>query len=241
MWYDLLAIQTLYGERPHNAGNTTYTYRAGNNYWETIDDSGGIDTIRHIGSDAAKIDLRIGFWSDLGRSIFFDSAPNQSDTVMIGPRSNIENATGGNGNDTLNGNNLANKLTGNGGNDSLRGFGGNDVMNGGAGKDTLTGGPGFDSFVFNTALTTFDTISGYSVTQDVIKLAKSVFTGIGPTLTANEFRLGAAATGNDHHILYRPSTGQLFFDPDGVGGDPAVQFARLGTGLAMGAGEFLMI
>lgn len=259
MYYDLLAIQTLYGARPHNAGNTTYTYVSGNSYWETIDDSGGVDTIRHVGTDTAKIDLRIGFWSDLGNRISFTNAPGQNDTVMTGPRSNIENATGGNGNDTLNGNNLANRLTGNGGNDIAKGFAGNDTMSGGAGndsldggagndsynggpgKDTLKGGPGFDSFIFNAALTAIDTVTGYSAAQDVIKLARNVFTGIGSSLNANEFRLGAVATGDDHHILYLKGTGQLFFDPDGVGGDPAVQFARLGAHLNMNAGEFLMI
>ena len=94
MYYDLVNIQGMYGRGIHNPGNTTYKYKDGKNFWETIDDTGGIDTIVHKGSDKAVIDLNVGHWSDLGRSIYFDSGSTKW-TVMIGPDTLIENATGG--------------------------------------------------------------------------------------------------------------------------------------------------
>ncbi len=58
---------------------------------------------------------------------------------------NIENVTGGNGNDRLTGDGLANVLTGNYGNDTLLGGGGDDRLTGGPGQDTLDGGEGNDT------------------------------------------------------------------------------------------------
>ena len=49
---------------------------------------------------------------------------------------NIENVTGGSGNDILTGDTLANTLDGGFGNDLLKGGAGNDVLDGGAGRDT---------------------------------------------------------------------------------------------------------
>jgi Ca2+-binding RTX toxin-like protein len=49
---------------------------------------------------------------------------------------NIENVSGGSGNDTLKGDSAANRLDGNGGNDTLYGAGGIDTLRGGTGDDT---------------------------------------------------------------------------------------------------------
>ncbi len=74
-------------------------------------------------------------------------------TLIGGASANTINASsytgyallyGGNGNDTLIGNNIANFLNGEGGDDSLVGNGGNDNLFGGAGRDTLDGGAGDD-------------------------------------------------------------------------------------------------
>ena len=51
---------------------------------------------------------------------------------------------GGDGNDSLSGNESANYLSGENGDDTLNGYGGNDILNGGAGNDTLSGGYGDD-------------------------------------------------------------------------------------------------
>ena len=58
---------------------------------------------------------------------------------------NLENLTGGAGNDTFTGDGLANCLSGGGGDDTLRGAGGNDLLQSGAGKDVLDGGAGIDT------------------------------------------------------------------------------------------------
>ena len=61
------------------------------------------------------------------------------------PRSLIENAIGGSGNDSITGNQAANKLTGGEGNDQLFGLEGDDTLDGGVGDDTLDGGAGDDT------------------------------------------------------------------------------------------------
>ena len=240
MYYDLVAIQLLYGERPHNDGNTTYTFFGGQNYWQTIDNSGGKDTIVYNGSDGCKINLAIGQWSDLGLTLTFPVAADQTDTVMIGPRSLIENATGGSGNDFIFGNGLANRLNGSGGGDSIFGYAGNDLLNGGPGRDVVRGGTGKDAFAFNKAIDAIDSIRDFSVIDDTINLAKSIFGGIGRTLSPSEFGTGNQANNAQQHIVYNAGTGALIFDRDGAGGDPGIQFATLGRNLALGAGDFIM-
>ena len=165
MWYDILAIQQLYGARPHNAGNTTYTYSTSRHYWQTIDDSGGIDTIAVSGKGRATIDLNIGHWSKIGLPITFGDGSKQSDTVMTGPRSFIENAIGGRGNDRLTGNALTNSLNGGKGDDVLNGLGGNDSLKAGAGKDTF-------SFTGNFGT---DTVVDFSRTDDLIAVSHALF------------------------------------------------------------------
>src|SRR5262249_14200380 len=45
MYYDLLAIQTLYGRALTATGNNIYTFIDGHKYWQTINDGGGVDKI----------------------------------------------------------------------------------------------------------------------------------------------------------------------------------------------------
>lgn len=63
---------------------------------------------------------------------------------------NIENITGGSGNDSLTGDTGANILTGNAGADTLTGNDGNDTLAGGAGADSMTGGQGSDTADYST-------------------------------------------------------------------------------------------
>ena len=60
------------------------------------------------------------------------------------PRSLIENATGGSGDDLMSGNRAANLLSGGRGADELRGLDGADTLRGDAGADALLGGAGDD-------------------------------------------------------------------------------------------------
>jgi len=59
-------------------------------------------------------------------------------------QSDVENVTGGGGNDDLTGSSAANKLRGGGGRDEINGGGGNDQLYGQADGDEITGGTGGD-------------------------------------------------------------------------------------------------
>lgn len=167
MIYDIAAIQYLYGANMgYHAGNDTYTFNQGSDYFQTIWDAGGTDTIVWNGTtQGAEIDLRSGFWSSLGNTLdvydgngsYLFSVP---DTVAIAFEVTIEHATGGGGDDSITGNDAANSLSGGAGNDDLYGGDGNDTLAGGdgsdwlegeAGADSMSGGPGDDYYVVDNA------------------------------------------------------------------------------------------
>ena len=108
----------------------------------------------------------------------------------------FENATGGDGADTLLGNNLINTLTGGVGNDSLNGAGNTDSLIGGLGDDTLAGGAGNDTFVYlaNTALgnDTLVELAGEGI--DLITFATTTTKGV--TLNLGLTTAQTAVTGN---------------------------------------------
>lgn len=148
MAYDIAAAQYLYGANTtYHAGDDVYTYRQGQDYYQTIWDGGGQDTIvwdtsttQMAAPEPASIDLRPGHWSDLGNSLRFYGASQHSlgtsaNTVAIYGSVVIENAVGGSGNDSLTGNDAANTLDGGWGDDTLTGGPGNDTLLGGGGTD----------------------------------------------------------------------------------------------------------
>lgn len=174
MLYDIAAIQYLYGANmSYNAGNTTYTFQEGQDYFQTLWDGGGKDTIVwQAATQSAQIDLRAGSWSDLGNTLqFYDSdwtpAATSIWTVAIAFTVTIENATGGGAGDVLTGNDAANVLSGNAGNDTLSGNGGNDTLNGGTGSDRMLGGTGNDIYLVNSASDVVIELSGQGT--DLIK------------------------------------------------------------------------
>ena len=139
MLYDLLAIQSMYGANlTTRSGDDTYVFTENQRYFQTLWDVGGNDTIVWQGlSQGARIDLNEGTFSQLGQPLTYWSEDfsklwTDRDTVAIAFGVSIENATGGDGNDTLIGNALDNRLVG------------------GAGNDTLYGGAGLDTAVYNT-------------------------------------------------------------------------------------------
>jgi Ca2+-binding RTX toxin-like protein len=72
-----------------------------------------------------------------------DGAAQENDNALV----DIENVTGGAGNDKIVGSALDNVLIGGGGNDLIYGGAGNDVIDPGAGTDSLYGGDGDDVFL----------------------------------------------------------------------------------------------
>lgn len=170
MQYDIAALQAMYGaDFNENSGNTVYSWSpssgqtfvngygqgatAKNKILLTIWDGGGINTYDFSAySENAVIDLAPG-----GTSRFSTAQLAQKNNTTFAkgnvynafqfkgdPRSLIENANGGSGNDKIQGNTVANLLKGNNGNDSLYGLSGNDTLQGRIGDDTLIGGSGYD-------------------------------------------------------------------------------------------------
>ena len=132
------------------------------------------------------------------------------------------------GHDRLFGGNGHDRLFGDNGNDRLLGGNGHDRLVGGNGNDTLTGNSGKDSFVFNSPSEGIDTITDFSVTDDLIEVSASGFGGgltAGGSITPGQFTLGSAATTPDHRFIY--DGGDLYFDPDGNGSASQVQIATL--------------
>ncbi|MGI0481985.1 beta strand repeat-containing protein [Geminocystis sp. CENA526] len=163
---------------------------------------------------------------------------------------------GGSGNDTLIGDDGNDRLDGGSGNDSLLGGNGddiilagsgNDTLIGGMGNDTLTGGSGADLFLFNFANEGIDRITDFKVTEDSIGINASGFGGgltAGVALTSSQFRSGAGVTtanNTTQRFIYNTSTGALFFDVDGVGGNPAEQIAQLNSRLSLSQNNFIVI
>ncbi len=131
------------------------------------------------------------------------------------------------------------------GNDLLLGGAGDDTLLGGDGNDTLTGDAGADVFIFDSALgaTNVDTITDYSLIDDVIHLESAIFTALTVTggLAEAAFTIGAAATTAAHRIVHNSATGELFYDADGSGAGAAVHFATFTNGVTLTADEFVII
>ena len=142
MIYDIAAIQYLYGANMnYHAGNDTYTFLPGQDYYQTIWDAGGVDTFDYgAATTGCTLDLQPGHWSQCGNPISYSgsgSFPNRLETVAIALNVIIENAIGGSGNDTLIGNNANNILNGGDGDDIFQTGKGVDIIDGGNGSDLL--------------------------------------------------------------------------------------------------------
>lgn len=147
MLHDIAAAQYLYGiDATANAGATTFAFAAGQQYFQTLYDTGGTDTFDASAQTlASRIDLRGGRFSTVGEAIHWSAkgkAASARDFVAIAYDSVIENAAGGSGHDVFYGNHVDNVMNGNGGNDTFvvnpdALTAGHDTVNGGAGGDTL--------------------------------------------------------------------------------------------------------
>jgi serralysin len=112
-------------------------------------DAGGIDTFDFSGfSQAQLIDLREGFFSNVG---------SLTGNVAVAQGAKIENAIGGFGADTINGNALNNLIEGNAGADRVFAGAGNDTIDGGTGSGFLRGEEGNDSIAGGAS---FDDLQG---------------------------------------------------------------------------------
>jgi RTX calcium-binding nonapeptide repeat (4 copies) len=170
-------------------------------------------------------DVPFNFYGNGGRDKFLGSASD-------------DKIHGGDGKDVL---------MGRGDRDLIKGDNGSDRIDGGADNDHLVGGHGNDKFIFDTALGNgfmqagVDTIQDFKPGQDIIKLDTAVFSSIGNFLSASEFHRGGHAGDLNDFILYKQSTGALYYDPDGSHSMPRIEFAVLHNTPDLSAADFLMM
>lgn len=89
-----------------------------------------------------------------------------------------------------------------------------------------------------------DTITDFSVVDDIINVSKAGFGGglpAGAAITAAQFRLGSAAGDESDRFIYNKGTGGLFFDIDGTGATGQLQFAQLSANLALTKSDIFVI
>ncbi|BBD67880.1 hypothetical protein NIES4072_48190 [Nostoc commune NIES-4072] len=116
---------------------------------------------------------------------------------------------GTSGNDYLTGTSVNDQIYGYAGNDTLIGGAGNDYLEGGSGNDRLTGGSGKDTFVLYYSGGGIDTITDFSVNDDILKINTPTISGtntISKSSTGNDTLIGKSskdslAGGVDNDIL----------------------------------------
>lgn len=151
MLFDILAIQYLYGANMnYQTGDNVYTFDDSGTYYQTIWDAGGTDTIRYDADTGGTINLNAASFSAMGQSITRDNGTTTNETIAIAYSVTIENAIGGNGNDTIIGNTA------------------NNALDGGAGVDKLIGGKGDDRYIVDFSLS-----GNLLLLQDVITEKKN--------------------------------------------------------------------
>ncbi|MFW9264324.1 beta strand repeat-containing protein, partial [Nostoc sp. CALU 546] len=224
------------------SGNDTLFGGSGD---DTLDGGVGIDNLDGgVGNDTYTVDTlsdAIAEGLDAGTDLVQSSvswvlADNLENLTLTG--SKVINGTGNSLDNIITGNSAANilngfdgndNLFGNSGNDTLLGGAGDDLLSGGVGRDVLTGGTGRDSFNLAGSRTGgYDTIADFILADDTILISKAEF-GLSQsqdtTLDSGLFQLGTSATTSGDRFIYNQSTGNLFFDKDGVGGTAQVQIA----------------
>ncbi len=131
-----------------DADNDTFDEGTASNGGDTFNGGTGTDTVTYTG--------RTVFVTVVIDATALDGEASELDKIMV----DVENVTGGDGNDIITGSTAANVLDGGDGNDTLNGGDGADTLRGGAGDDGLNGGNGDDIFDEGTADSDADTMLG---------------------------------------------------------------------------------
>jgi Ca2+-binding RTX toxin-like protein len=142
------------------------------------------------------------------------------------------------------------RLSGSAGNNMFFGNAGNDTLAGLGGVDTLSGGAGNDSFLFNVTPgnANADRVNDFATGVDQLLFENAVFAGLGaPADWAagdGRFRSAAGATtaaDADDRLVYNTTNGNLYYDPDGVGGAASQLVAALPNLPALSAADISVI
>jgi Ca2+-binding RTX toxin-like protein len=196
---DSLTGNTLANALTGGAGNDTLAGGTGNDsYRFDADTNLGTDTLVETATGGTDLldftGTSAGVMLDL--SLATVQVVNANLSLRLQNGGVFDNATGGDGADTLLGNALVNALTGGAGNDSLNGAAANDTLTGGLGDDTLAGGLGNDTYLYNanTALgsDTLVELTGEGI--DLINFASTTSRAV--TLNLGLTTTQTAVTGN---------------------------------------------
>lgn len=131
------------------AGNDTIYGGAGN---DAIYGGAGADTID--GGDGVDRAIYTDQTADL--TLYLDGTPGSGGAAQGDVLIDVENISGGSGNDTIYGNEASNVLHGYAGSDQLSGGDGDDVLQGWGGADLIDGGNGSDRAIYSDV--TVDTV-----------------------------------------------------------------------------------
>jgi Ca2+-binding RTX toxin-like protein len=135
-------------------------------------------------------------------------------------------------------------IYGGSGDDAINGYLGNDTLYGGTGRDSLKGDNGKDAFVFaeQPKWQNHDDIRDFKPGRDQIWLDQAFFSALPKgVLDEDAFVVGKDVEGPEDRIVYRPQTGQAYYDPDGTGDAPRSIFADFLKKPDLSAGDFLVI
>lgn len=135
---------TLFGDD----GNDVFDEGSAANGSDTINGGAGIDRVTYT-ARTNSVTIKLDGTATSGEA-------NEKDKIMA----DVENATGGGGDDIIVGSALDNVLDGGAGNDTISGGLGNDTLIGGLGNDILHGDAGDDRFDEGAATNGDDTIVG---------------------------------------------------------------------------------
>lgn len=207
-YLDLLALRQIYGPSEDADSNDVYTFNVNNEYFETIFDTGGNDTIEIVGgNESVKIDLSPdesafgGSFIDVGTTVTYFSGFNtvvgtRDATVFITPETVIETILAAGGNDTVVGNAAANRIEGAAGNDVIAGADGADFLLGNAGNDKISGGAGDDQSFAGPDDQGNDTVEG-NAGNDVLGAGAGNDIIVGGDADVDVTGENAGAAGND--------------------------------------------
>ncbi|MGL1922211.1 MAG: hypothetical protein OCD03_14390 [Hyphomicrobiales bacterium] len=137
----------------------------------------------------------------------------------------IENATGGNGNDLIIGNEVGNTIRDNGGHDTVFGSGGNDNFYIGTGNDIFDGGTGADKAIFTSTIGNYQifVVGNNAIIQDLFgnTYGSNSFTDVESfTFSSTNFAIASLPATTEYERLYADLLNNEFVaDAGGIGGN----------------------
>ena len=166
----------------------------------------------------------------------------RSDDTLSGGVGN-DTIVGGEGIDSILGGSGEDVLWGGASNDILNGGGDNDTLIGGLCRDTMTGGAGANTFFFGTgpfnSVTEDDTITDFFKPLgdklwflDSLLLTTGYDNGVNPltNIAGGNWFINTATPavyGIEDRFIFDQTTGQLFYDADGLGGAASAMVVTL--------------